>query len=158
MKIEDEIQTKKFRNERHKATINIVFTSNWITHILEKRANTQQITLQQFNVLRILRGQYPNPATNNMLKDRMLDKMPDVSRIIDRLVTKELVSRGKCHTDRRAVDVKITQKGLDILAELEESMLMLDILEKNISEEDCQVLNNLLDRLRGNQALAAADV
>ncbi|MFC3196200.1 MarR family winged helix-turn-helix transcriptional regulator [Parapedobacter deserti] len=149
MKIEDEIQTSKFRDERHKATVNIVFTSNWITHILEKRANAQQITLQQFNVLRILRGQYPNPATNSMLKERMLDKMPDVSRIIDRLVTKKLVSRGKCDSDRRAVDVLITEKGLGVLAELEESMLMLDILEKNISEEECRQLNSLLDRLRG---------
>ncbi|MGK6353315.1 MarR family winged helix-turn-helix transcriptional regulator [Parapedobacter sp. DT-150] len=150
MKIEDEIQTRKFRNEQHKATINIVFTSNWITGILEKRASAQQITLQQFNVLRILRGQHPNPATNSMLKERMLDKMPDVSRIIDRLVTKELVSRGVCNTDRRAVDVKITQKGLDTLAELEESMMMLDILEKNITPDECRILNELLDKLRGH--------
>lgn len=149
MKIEDEIQTRKFRNERHKATINVVFTSNWITGILEKRASTQQITLQQFNVLRILRGRYPEPATNNMLKERMLDKMPDVSRIIDRLVTKELVSRGKCSQDRRAVDVKITEKGLEALAALEESMMIMDILEKNITEAECQLLNGLLDKLRG---------
>lgn len=149
MKIEDEIQTKRFRNERHKATINIVFTSNWITNILEKRASTQQITLQQFNVLRILRGQYPKPATNSIVKERMLDKMPDVSRIIDRLVTKELVSRAKSDSDRRAVDVKITQKGLDALAELEESMMMMDVLQGNISEEECQQLNELLDKLRG---------
>lgn len=149
MNIEEEIQTKKFINERHKATINIVFTSNWITGILEKRANAKQITLQQFNVLRILRGQHPRPATNSLLKERMLDKMPDVSRIIDRLVAKGLVSRGKCDKDRRAVDVKITQKGLDTLAELEESMLMMDILQENISEKECQRLNELLDKLRG---------
>ena len=150
MKIEDEIQTKRFRNERHKATINIVFTSNWITNILEKRASIQQITLQQFNVLRILRGQYPQPATNSIVKERMLDKMPDVSRIIDRLVAKELVSRAKSDNDRRAVDVKITQKGLDALAELEESMMMMDVLQDNISEEECQQLNELLDKLRGS--------
>ena len=149
MKIEDEIQTKRFRNERHKATINIVFTSNWITGILEKRASTQQITLQQFNVLRILRGQHPQPATNSIVKERMLDKMPDVSRIIDRLVAKELVSRAKSDNDRRAVDVKITQKGLDALADLEESMMMMDVLQDNISEGECQQLNELLDKLRG---------
>jgi len=149
MKIEDEIQSTRFRNEHHKATINIVFTSNWITRILEKRAAALQITLQQFNVLRILRGQHPKPATNNMLKERMLDKMPDISRIIDRLVTKGLVSRGKCSKDRRAVDVTITQKGLDILAELEDSMLMMDILGPNISEEECRQLNELLDKFRG---------
>ena len=150
MKIEDEILTKRFRNERHKATINIVFTSNWITGILEKRASIQQITLQQFNVLRILRGQHPKPATNSIVKERMLDKMPDVSRIIDRLVAKELGSRAKSDNDRRAVDVKITQKGLDALAELEESMMMMDVLQDNISEEECQQLNELLDKLRGS--------
>ncbi|SKB89313.1 DNA-binding transcriptional regulator, MarR family [Parapedobacter luteus] len=149
MKIEDEIQTRKFRNERQKATINVVFTSNWITGILEKRANKQHITLQQFNVLRILRGQHPNPVTNSLLKERMLDKMPDVSRIIDRLVGKGLVTRGVCDRDRRAVDVKITQKGLDTLAELEEDMMMMDILGDNISEDECRILNELLDKLRG---------
>ena len=151
MRIEDEIQTRKFRNERHKATINIVFTSNWITRVLEKRAGAAQITLQQFNVLRILRGQYPNPVTNNLLRDRMLDKMPDVSRIIDRLVTKGLVSRGKSAADRRAVDVKITSKGLETLANLEDSMMMMDILHENISDTECQALNELLDKLRGHK-------
>ncbi|MFC7523405.1 MarR family winged helix-turn-helix transcriptional regulator [Parapedobacter sp. GCM10030251] len=149
MRIEDEIQTRKFRNEQHKATINIVFTSNWITGILEKRANQAEITLQQFNVLRILRGQYPKPATNSLVKERMLDKMPDVSRIIDRLVAKGLVSRGKCSTDRRAVDVLITKKGLNTLKALEESMMMMDILQENITEDECHVLNGLLDKLRG---------
>jgi len=157
MRIEDEIQTRKFRNEQHKATVNIVFTSNWITGILEKRANLEQITLQQFNVLRILRGQYPKPATNSLVKERMLDKMPDVSRIIDRLVAKELVSRGKCSTDRRAVDVMITQKGLDRLEALEESMMMMDILQKNITDDECRILNELLDKLRGYQPLVADD-
>lgn len=151
MRIEDEIQTRKFRNEQHKATINIVFTSNWITGILEKRANHADITLQQFNVLRILRGQYPKPATNSLVKERMLDKMPDVSRIIDRLVAKELVSRGKCNTDRRAVDVMITQKGLNTLEALEEDMMMMDILQKNITEDECRILNGLLDKLRGHR-------
>ncbi|SEL05527.1 MarR family winged helix-turn-helix transcriptional regulator [Parapedobacter koreensis] len=155
MKIEDEIQTRKFRNERQKATINIVFTSNWITSILEKRANAQQITLQQFNVLRILRGQHPSPVTNSLLKERMLDKMPDVSRIIDRLVSKGMVTRGVCDRDRRAVDVMITQKGLDTLAELEDNMLMMDILQENISEDECRILNELLDRLRGYRPPAA---
>ena len=154
MRIEEEIKTNKFHSEQQKATINIVFTSNWITGILEKRANSEQITLQQFNVLRILRGQHPKPATNSLLKERMLDKMPDVSRIIDRLVAKELVSRVKCDIDRRAVDVMITAKGLKVLESLEESMMMMDILQENISEEECLVLNKLLDKMRGDQPTA----
>jgi len=149
MKIEEAIKSKKFINEWHKATINIVFTSSWITAILEERASREQITLQQFNVLRILRGQYPKPATNNLIKERMLDKMPDVSRIIDRLVVKELVSRGKCDSDRRAVDVRITDKGLDVLKRLDDSMLIMDVLGGNITEKECKQLNTLLDKLRG---------
>src|SRR5690606_34879086 len=99
-------------------------------------------------------GQHPKPATNSLLKERMLDKMPDVSRIIDRLVAKELVSRVKCDIDRRAVDVMITAKGLKVLESLEESMMMMDILQENISEEECLVLNKLLDKMRGDQPTA----
>lgn len=149
MRIEDEIKVGKFHNEHHKATVNIVFTSNWITDILETRAGEQRITLQQFNVLRILRGQYPKPTTNRMLKERMIDKMPDVSRIIDRLVAKDLVSRSKNLDDRRAVDVIITDKGMDTLAQLDESMLLMDILCNQITEEECRLLNGLLDKIRG---------
>ncbi|MGV3762411.1 MarR family winged helix-turn-helix transcriptional regulator [Parapedobacter sp.] len=150
MKIEDEIQSSKFHNERHKATINVVFTSNWITDILENRAVKHKITLQQYNILRILRGQYPSPATNCLLKERMLDKTPDVSRIVDRLVSKGLVSKKTSSIDRRAVDVLITQKGLDTLTDLDERMLMMDVLEGNITEAECRILNNLLDKLRGH--------
>lgn len=148
MKLEEAIKSRNFINEWHKATINIVFTSNWITGILEERAGREQITLQQFNVLRILRGQHPKPATNNLIKERMLDKTPDISRIIDRLVTKGLVSREKCDTDRRAVDLRITDKGLNILKRLDESMLVMDILGENITERECKQLNALLDKLR----------
>jgi len=149
MRLEDEIKVKGFHNEWHKATINILFTGNWINDILEKRAGARQITIQQFNVLRILRGRYPNPATNRMVKERMIDKMPDVSRIMDRLVAKGLVSRSQNSDDRRAVDVVITEKGMDVLDELDESMLMMDILEKHITEEECYMLNNLLEKMRG---------
>lgn len=149
-KIEDEIQSRKFYNGRHKATINILFTSNWITDILEKRAAVHKITLQQYNILRILRGQYPAPATNCLLRERMLDKTPDVSRIVDRLVSKGLVSKTPSTSDRRAVDVLITPKGLDTLTDLEEHMLMMDVLQENITEAECEMLNNLLDKLRGH--------
>lgn len=151
MRIEDELKVRKFHNEHHKATVNILFTSNWITGILEQRAESQHITLQQFNVLRILRGQFPKPTTNRMLKERMIDKMPDVSRIIDRLVAKKLVSRTKSVDDRRAVDVVITEKGLEILAELDEPMLIMDVLDNAITEEECRVLNGLLEKMRKMQ-------
>lgn len=95
MKIKEEVKVSKFSNEWHKATVNILYTYNWLTKELEKRAAKEGITGNQFNVLRILRGQYPKPATNNLVKTRMLTPTPDISRLIDRLVVKGLVSRCK---------------------------------------------------------------
>ncbi|WP_353546215.1 MarR family winged helix-turn-helix transcriptional regulator [Rhinopithecimicrobium faecis] len=149
MKIEDAVKVTKFKNEWHRATVNLVYTTNWINLTLEKRASRHQITLQQFNVLRILRGQYPNPATNNLLKERMLTNTPDISRLIDRLVTKGHVSRCKSDGDKRAVDLLITEEGLKILEDLDSEMLMADILPKNITEKDCKLLSDLLDKFRG---------
>ncbi|UIR54528.1 MarR family transcriptional regulator [Sphingobacterium sp. SRCM116780] len=150
MKIDEAIQqTKKFSTEWQKAVINLVYTSSWVSAILEKRAEHKQITLSQFNVLRILRGQYPNPITNNLIKSRMLTNMPDISRLIDRLVLKGLVDRCKSNIDKRAVSLLITEAGLQVLQELEEEMLLNDILPKNISEANCKRLNELLDTFRG---------
>ncbi len=153
MKIEDAVKTSKFQSEWHKATVNLLFTTNWVNLTLEKRALRQQITLQQFNVLRILRGQYPKPATNNLLKERMLTNTPDISRLMDRLVTKGLVSRCKCEGDKRAVDLLITEEGLRVLEDLENDMLMQDILPQNITEEDCKILSDLLDKFRGDASV-----
>ncbi len=150
MKLEDEIKSR-FQSEYHKAALNIMFTHSWLTGILKKRTDTRHITLQQYNILRILRGQYPNPATVNLLKERMIDKMPDVSRIIDRLVQKELVSRCTNKCDRRAVDILITEKVLDILAELDvdDEMRIDHIINEHLSEGECETLNHLLDKMRG---------
>ncbi|EEI89581.1 MarR family winged helix-turn-helix transcriptional regulator [Sphingobacterium spiritivorum] len=150
MKIEEELKVRQFKSEWHKVTVNLVFTANKLTEILEKRAEKQQITLQQFNALRILRGQYPNPATNNLLKSRLLTNTPDISRLMDRLVAKDLISRCKSSGDKRSVDLLITDKGLQVLEELEEVMLLNDILPKNFKEKDCEKLSDLLDKLRGS--------
>lgn len=149
MKIEDEIKVSKFSNEWHRCTVNILYTYNWINNELEQRAAKEGITLKQFNVLRILRGQYPKPATNNLIKSRMLSTTPDISRMIDRMVSKELVSRCQSGGDKRAVDLVITEKGLEILTSLDEDMLMKDLLPDRISEEEAMTLSALLDKLRG---------
>lgn len=148
-RIEDKIKVKKFANEWHKATLNITYTANWISMILEERASRRDITLQQFNVLRILRGQYPNPVKNTLVRERMLTKTSDISRLIVRLVAKGLVSRESCPEDKRAVDVLITQKGLDLLEDLESDMMLSDTLPANITEKQCAELNRLLDKFRG---------
>jgi DNA-binding MarR family transcriptional regulator len=149
MEIEKEIFSNKFENNHQKAIINLIYTYGWITNLLKQQLNKYKITLQQYNILRILRGQYPNPATINMLKERMLDKMSDASRIVDRLVQKELVIRFINNKDRRAVDILITKKGLDLLLKLDVEMSSKNILEKNINSTDAGVLSDLLDKMRG---------
>ena len=149
MEIEKEIFSNKFENNHQKAIVNLIYTYGWITNLLKQQLNKYKITLQQYNILRILRGQHPNPATINMLKERMLDKMSDASRIVDRLVQKELVIRFINSKDRRAVDILITKKGLDLLLKLDVEMSSKNILEKNINSTDAGVLSDLLDKMRG---------
>ncbi|WP_207532251.1 MarR family winged helix-turn-helix transcriptional regulator [Desertivirga arenae] len=148
MDLEKEIQSK-FESDYQKVVVNVVYSYNWITSILKERLDDYQITLQQFNILRILRGQHPKPATINLLKERMLDKMSDASRIVDRLVQKGLVTRSVNQKDRRAVDIIISPEGLDILKKLDPVITPEDILRANLSESEVKHLNLLLDKLRG---------
>ena len=149
MKIEEEIQSTKFDDNFHKAVINLTYTYGWLNNSLRCHFEKHNLTSQQFNVLRILRGQYPNPATVNLIKERMLDKMSDASRIVDRLVQKGLVSRCTNNKDRRAVDIRISDKGLDILSTMDVEFKAKEILQNNLTEEEAGKLSDLLDRLRG---------
>ena len=149
MEIEKEIVNRKFENNHQKAIVNLIYTYGWITNQLRQRLNKHKITLQQYNILRILRGQNPKPATINLLKERMLDKMSDASRIVERLVQKDLVQRCVNDKDRRAVDIRISPKGLAILQKLDHEMSSSDILKDNITEEEAEMLSSLLDKMRG---------
>jgi DNA-binding MarR family transcriptional regulator len=148
MELEKEVQTK-FENEYHKTVVNMLYTYGWISDILKSRLSKERVTLQQYNILRILRGQYPGPATINLLKDRMLDKMSDASRIVERLVQKGLVTRCINQRDRRAVDIVINEKGLELLKKLDPVITPIDVMKVNLSETEAKQLNFLLDKLRG---------
>jgi DNA-binding MarR family transcriptional regulator len=148
MKIEAEIHQVKFRNEFHKLAVNIIFTHGWL---MDKQAEVFEkfdITGSQFNILRILRGQHPHPATVNLLKERMIDKMSDASRLVERLRLKGLLEREPSKEDRRRVDVSITEKGLNLLAEMDKFNEHFDSIYRNISAEEAQQLNNILDKIR----------
>src|SRR5471030_3068403 len=149
MRIDEEIQSTKFEDNYHKAVINITYTDGWLNNAIRPYFEKHNLTPQQFNVLRILRGQYPKPATVNLLKERMLDKMSDASRIVDRLVQKELVTRCTNNKDRRAVDIRISEEGLAILARIDEEYKARDIFKDNLTEEEAGKLSELLDKLRG---------
>lgn len=148
MEIGKEINSHKFENNLQKSVVNLIYTYGWITNLLGQKLNKYDITLQQYNVLRILRGQHPKPATINLIKVRMLDKMSDASRIVDRLVQKGLVDRSINTNDRRAVDITITKKGLDILVKLDAELLFDDILGKDFNNTDAGILSDLLDKMR----------
>ena len=149
MELEKEIASNKFENNHHKSVVNVLYTYGWVTNLLRKRFDKYHLTMQQYNILRILRGQYPQPATINLLKERMLDKMSDASRIVERLVQKEFVSRCTNEKDRRAVDIKINKHGLEILEILDKELNIDDILKDHLSDEETRQLNILLDKMRG---------
>lgn len=149
MRLEEEIKQEKFRNEFHKLAVNIIFTHSWLIHKINQTLSKFDLTPQQFNLLRILRGQYPSPASISLLKERMLDKMSDASRLVDRLIQKGLVERKICEQDRRRVDVIITKKGLSTLKKIDLKNEEMDSLMKNISKSEAKQLNDLLDKLRG---------
>lgn len=149
MKLEEEIKQSKFRNEYHKLAVNIFFTYSWLLNLQTQLFKKFKITSNQYNILRILRGQYPNPATINLLKDRMIDKMSDASRLVERLRKKGLVKRELCKNDRRRVDVVITDKGLKLLSDIDKLNDEYDSFFKNLSVTESKTLNDLLDKLRG---------
>jgi DNA-binding MarR family transcriptional regulator len=148
MKIEDEIQQSTFKSEYHKAYINLLYTSNWLEQEQTSLFKPFGVTLPQYNVLRILRGQHPKPATVSLLIERMLDKTSNASRIVDKLEAKDLVTRKQCPNDRRTVDVLITDKGLALLKEMDELDGGSKTGIRNLTEEETTELNRLLDKIR----------
>jgi DNA-binding MarR family transcriptional regulator len=147
--IEEEIQQKKFSSEYHKMVLNIIYTGNWITSINGSRLKKHKLTPPQFNILRILRGQHPKPATVNLLIERMLDKMSNASRLVEKLKTKGLAERKTSENDRRACDVIITKKGLDLLEKIDREQEKWEDSFSGITKSEAKELNRLLDKLRG---------
>ena len=150
MRIEDEIQQKKFKSEYQKAHINILLTAAWLSQQNQQILKPLGISSQQFNILRILRGMHPQPASIKLLTERMIDKMSNASRLVDKLLAKDLVQRNESGADRRRVDVVITDKGLQLLEKA--SIAVEDSLQQEmamLSEEEAARLNELLDQLRG---------
>jgi DNA-binding MarR family transcriptional regulator len=149
MKLEDEIKQKSFKSPQQKLAINLLFTSNWLNYHYSGFFKDHDITTQQFNVLRILRGQFPQPCSFKLIKERMLDRMSDASRIVDKLVAKGLVERSQCPDDRRSLNILISEKGLNLLQELEFIDVSTTKLFNNLSVAEMDQLNDLLDKLRG---------
>lgn len=149
MRIEDEIQQFNFKNIYQKLHINVLFTASWINQQSNQQLKTYNITWQQFNILRILRGSHPKPATVKLLSERMIDKMSNASRLVEKLRQKGLVERTECPMDRRQVDIKLTDKGLLLINEASETMESINAAQMNsLSEQEADFLNQLLDKMR----------
>jgi MarR family transcriptional regulator, 2-MHQ and catechol-resistance regulon repressor len=141
---------RSFRNEYQKAIVNLIFTNNWLTEKIKLFLEKEDITPQQFNILRILRGSSPEPLSTLQIRERMLDKMSDTSRIVDRLVAKELVKKSSCKADKRLVDVVITDKGKKLLEKLDAKNDEMDGMVATLTEAEAKTLNKLLDKVRGS--------
>lgn len=149
MKIEDEIKQSRFRDVYQKVAVNLLFTSNWLVGRQHEFFKPFGITTQQFNILRILRGQHPNAISGVEIKSRMLDRNSDISRLLDRLLKKDLVSKCQSENDKRAANVSITQKGLDLLSAIDEKFKEVERNHFNLSEAEAAQLSSLLDKARG---------
>lgn len=149
MRLEDEIKQKKFNSELNKLLINLIFTGNWVKDLNSQMLKPYGLTTQQFNILRILRGQHPNPASINLLIERMLDKMSNASRLVEKLRLKGFVERRECKKDRRQADVIITDSGLEVLKKIDQDLVAFEKkFASVVSEEEAQEANRILDKLR----------
>lgn len=149
MEIEKVIQQKQsFRNEFHKAVVNMLYTSGWLTRELTSLLKQYGIAMQQYNVLRILRGSYPDPLSTCEIRDRMIDKMSDSSRIVERLRRKGLVKKCVSSNDRRRVEVLISEGGMALLEEIDKNEVSFDSLLNRLTEEEAKALNSLLNKMR----------
>ncbi len=147
MGIEEDISQAKFRNEYQKAVINFIYTYNWLNEKMKFFFDKEKITGQQFNILRILRGA-GKPLSTLQIRQRMLDKMSDTSRIVDRLVIKGLVKKNTCANDKRLVDVLITDKGKKLLEKLDQYETDMDSILGSLSPAEVKNMNSLLDKIR----------
>jgi len=148
MSIDKDIRQHRFRNEYQRASVNIAFTYCWLMEKVKAFLLPVDITMQQFNILRILRGSHPKPLSTLQIRERMIDKMSDTSRIVDRLIAKGLVKKAVSGKDRRLVDVVITVKGRNLLKKLDLRQDELDGILKNISQEEAANLSKILDKIR----------
>ena len=147
MSLEKDINQPKFRTEHQKVIINLIYTYNWMNERLKSFFEKEDITPQQFNILRILRGA-ATPISTLQIRQIMLDKMSDTSRNVDRLITKALVKKMVCPGDKRMVDVTITAKGKKLLEKLDAFELTMDAIAGSLTEADAKNVNKLLDKMR----------
>lgn len=150
MEIEKAIKQPKFTDAYQKLVVNMLFTSNWLRDAQNSLMKQYDILPQHYNVLRILKGKFPNSSSPGDIKDVMIDKGNDVTRLIDKLVSKGLVKRSLCEENRRKMDVYITEEGLKLLDEIEKPLQNhLTQIKTRVTKEEAETMSSLLDKMRG---------
>jgi len=148
MKIEEAIRQEKFQDEFEKANINILYTANWMGALFGNVLKPYDLSNQQFNILRILRGQKGKPASLKLLTERMMDKMSNTSRLVDKMLAKELLKREICPENRRQLEILITQKGLKVCNDVSKHIDKIRMERIKITKSEAKELNRILDKLR----------
>jgi len=148
MKLEEAVQSNKFRNDVHKASLNILYTAWWLKTVLSRELKEYGLTHEQYNVMRILKGKHPEQMCVRDIASRMIEKNSNVPRIIDRLVAKKLVKRATSEVDRRETVISLTQSGLSLLDNSTTSINHAMEEQVSIGQQEAQVLNQLLEKVR----------
>lgn len=149
-----EIIQAKFKSVQQKAVVNVRYTSNFIGHYHNNYMAQFDLSMPQFNILRILRGA-KKPISVNSVKERMVERSPNTTRLMDKLIEKGLMERVRCESDRRVVYVSITEEGLKLLAKIDIDMEDTSIFAQNLTDEEAEQLSQLLDKMRGECQLKA---
>jgi DNA-binding MarR family transcriptional regulator len=147
-RIKNEIKQNHFESPQQEAAINLLFTHSFINSQMKKVLKTYNVSPQQFNVLRILRGIFPEKVSSAYIKERMIDKESNITRLIDKLINKQYVSRDICPANRRKMDIAITEEGLTDLKGMDELVKKIDNIFYNIDDDEAVELNRLLDKIR----------
>lgn len=150
--IKEAIKQKKFRNSNHEAQVNLIYTSNWLQSQIAKIFKKYGLSSQQYNVLRILNGSYPEPINLGQIKSRMLDKMSDTSRVVERLRVAGLLTRVPSKEDRRESIIMISKKGIKLVEEMKAEEPEMDKISSALSATEAAALCKLLDKFRTDDA------
>jgi DNA-binding MarR family transcriptional regulator len=148
VKLEDAIKSNKFKNETQKAGLNVLYTAWWLKTISTKEMKTFDITHEQYNVLRILKGKHPEKMCVKDIASRMIEKSSNVPRIVDRLETKKLIERMQGEIDGRQTVITLTEKGINLLSKATEKLNNIWDNAISMNDNDALILNNLLEKMR----------
>jgi len=148
VKIEEALKMTRFPSQKHKASLNLMYTAWWLKTMISQELKSAGLTLEQYNVLRILKGKHPQPMCVRDIGSRMIERNSNVPRIIDRLVSKNLVNRSTSETDKRETAIKLTDIGLDKLLAATKRVDRLFGESVVMKEEEAEMLNTLLENMR----------